>query len=83
MPVGLAALALVAVARPPNVRSGSRHLDLVSLTLLVFGLSAVVLGLQQSTVWSLPVCVVVIVLGAAALAALLVLPARRSAALAG
>jgi EmrB/QacA subfamily drug resistance transporter len=67
VPVGLAALVLVAVARPPNVRSAARDLDVVSLVLLVCGLSAVVLGLQQLAVWGLPVCATVTVLGAGAL----------------
>lgn len=50
VPVGLAALAVVHVARPPNVRHGGRVRPL-SVLLLVGGIGATVLGVQEASRW--------------------------------
>lgn len=51
VPLGLAALALVRVARPENIARPDARIRPVSVALLVSGVALVVLALQQSSVW--------------------------------
>ncbi|MET9199643.1 MFS transporter [Gordonia sp. NPDC003585] len=51
VPVGVAALILVAVARPDDTRNGDEKVSMGAGVLLVTGLSLTVLGLQQGSTW--------------------------------
>jgi EmrB/QacA subfamily drug resistance transporter len=52
VPVGVAALILVRVARPENVRQTGSVITFGSVALLVVGVGATVLAIQQAAVWS-------------------------------
>jgi EmrB/QacA subfamily drug resistance transporter len=51
VPVALATLVLTRIARPPADRHAPRSLDAAGIALLVPGIVALVLGLQQSSAW--------------------------------
>ncbi|HEX4017929.1 MAG TPA: MFS transporter [Frankiaceae bacterium] len=52
VPVGVAALILVRVAAPQNVRRADARVPLTSASLLVAGVGATVLAVQQASYWS-------------------------------
>ena len=70
VPVGLAAVVLSYLARPPSGTHTSQPLDLVGLTLLVAGLGTIVTALLQGPAWGWrsPAVLVLTVVGVAALA---------------
>ncbi len=51
VPVGLAALIMVRIARPENTRNADAAIRLGSVALLVVGIGTSVLAIQQATVW--------------------------------
>ena len=51
VPVGIAALVLVHLAKPDNVRTRDAVIDLRSVVLLVTGMAATVLAVQQASRW--------------------------------
>ncbi|MGD9525712.1 MFS transporter [Pseudonocardia sp.] len=51
VPVGIAALVLVHVAKPDNTRSRDAGIDMRSVLMLVTGMAATVLGVQQASRW--------------------------------
>lgn len=51
VPVGLAALVLVQIAKPDNTRTRGAGIDVRSVLLLVVGMAATVLGVQQASRW--------------------------------
>jgi EmrB/QacA subfamily drug resistance transporter len=70
LPVAAVAIAVTARSAPESTDPGSgRHIDLQGLLALTVGLTAVVLALVQSRVWSATAVVVLAVLGVGALLA--------------
>lgn len=51
VPVGIVALVLVRLARPANVRCSDARINPVSVAVLVVGLGALVLAIQQAASW--------------------------------
>jgi len=51
VPIAVTALVMTAVARPADRRSASRRVDPAAVALLLIGLPAFVLGVQQGPVW--------------------------------
>jgi hypothetical protein len=77
VPVGIAALVLVAIAKPAQVTRPGR-ISPVALALFVGGLGATVLGVQEAASWGWdsPLTLVVLAVGVAATATLVVTQAR-------
>lgn len=67
VPVGVAALVMVQIARPDNQRQPHAAINAGSAALLVIGIAATVLALQQASVWSWtsPVTWIVLIAGVA------------------
>ena len=53
IPVGAVAIALTLIARPKDVVAIKRHMDLPGIVLLIGGLGAFVLGIQQAAHWGM------------------------------
>jgi EmrB/QacA subfamily drug resistance transporter len=81
VPVGIAALVLVHIARPANVRRAGASVNVPSCALLVAGIGTTVLAIQQANSWSWGSPVTLTVLGAGlVLTTIFVLTQLRSAA---
>jgi EmrB/QacA subfamily drug resistance transporter len=80
VPVALATLALVCIARPAAVRHPVRAFDAAGAGLLVTGVVSLVLGLQQSSAWGWgsPATAGAIAIGAALLALFVVVERRAT-----
>jgi len=79
VPVGIAALVMVRIARPDDTRQRGAVIRPGSVALLVLGVSATVLAIQQSSTWTWasPATLVLLVAGAA-LTTAFVVSQRRS-----